>query len=168
MVLKKNKKYKLDIFQTLAAIDKRDYGYFNRLSSDEKKAFVGTVIMRWMSVVKTNNIELQKWHLLTINGFVNKAIWNPALKNHIGLIYLLLVSCGLGQKQFHEWIKGPTRKSGGKVFDFLREYYPTANNEELKYFLDINSIDNFIELAKELGYQDDEIRDLKKELKKIK
>lgn len=162
------KKHKLDIFQTLEAMDKRDYDYFNRLSDEEKKAFAGIVIMRWMSSVKTNNVELQKWHLLTTNGFVNKSIWDPALKDHTGLVYLLLASCGLGQKQFHEWIKAPTRKTGGKIFEFLRDYYPTANNEELKYFLDINSADDFIELAKELGYQNDEIRDLKKELKKVK
>ena len=50
----------------------------------------------------------------------------------------------------------------------LKEYYPTANIEELEMFFEINEIDDFIEIAEILGYQDDQIKQIKKEAKRLK
>ena len=47
----------------------------------------------------------------------------------------------------------------------LSEYYPTANEEELQMFFDMNDMEEIIQIAKMLGQQDDQIKELKKEVK---
>ena len=74
----------------------------------------------------------------------------------------------MGKKLRHQWIKGPSKKKENKVIQMLKEYYPTANNEELEMFFEINEIDDFIEIAEILGYQDDQIKQIKKEAKRLK
>lgn len=160
------KKYGLDVFRLLEALDKRDFNFYKNLSDDEKKSFAGIVAMRWMSSV-TGPKSFQEYHIIAVNEVANKHFWNSALANHPELQYLLLARAGTGQKMRHEWIKGPSNKSNTKVYEFLKRVYPTANDDEYKLFLEMNTANDLVDLAKMMGMQDDEIKDLKKELKKV-
>lgn len=165
--MSKKQDYKLDIFKVLEAIDKRDFGFYKNLSDEEKKNFAGIVAMRWLSSVSGSK-DLQEYYVLAVNETANKNFWSSGLKDHPELQYLTLARAGCGAKQRHEWIKGPTKKSSNKIYDFLKKYYPTANIEELDLFFEKNTLEDMIEIAKMLGMQDDEIKEIRKELKKIK
>lgn len=165
----KERKFKLDMFKLLAAIDKRDYTFYSNLTDEEKKGFAGIVAMRWLSSVSDKNLDMCKYHIEMVNNGANKHFWNSEITNHPELQYLTLASCGVGKTQRHEWIKGPiSAKKKNAVFNMLREYCPTANEEEINMLFDMNDIDGLVEIAKILGYQDDQIKELKKEIKGMK
>lgn len=164
----KPKKFKLDVFRLLEALDRRDFNYYKNLTEEEKKGFAGVVAMRWMTAVKNNTKESQMYHIISINDNVNKNLWSPKLADHPELTYLTLAMCGVGRKQMHEWVKGPSKRNTGKVFDFIRTLYPMASNEELELFLKMNDVEDFVELATDMGWEKPEITKLKNELKKIK
>lgn len=163
----KDKKYKLDLFRLLEAVDRRDFKFYSKLTDEEKKGFTGIVAMRWISVTSDVNKELCEYYVGAANE-ANKHFWNADIIKHPELQYLTLAIVGMNKKTRHQWIKGPAKKKQNKIIQMLKEYYPTANSEELEMFFEINNIDDFIEIAKTLGYQDDQIKEIKKEVKRLK
>lgn len=163
----KDKKYKLDLFRLLDAMDRRDFKFYSKLTDEEKKGFAGIVAMRWLSVTSDANKELCEYYIGAINE-ANKHFWNADVAKHPELQYLTIAVAGIGKKIRHQWVKGPAKKKENKIIQMLKEYYPTANNEELEMFFEMNDIDDFIEIAKTLGYQDDQIKEIKKEAKRLK
>ncbi len=164
----KERKFKLDVFKLLAALDKRDFKFYSQLSDEEKKGFTGIVAMRWLSSVSDKNRDMCEYHIQMVNDGANKHFWNSEMIKHPELQYLSLAVCGIGAKQHHQWIKGPARKKKNKVLSMLAEFCPAANIEELEMLFDINDLDGLVEIAKMMGYQDDQIKDLKKEIKVMK
>jgi len=164
---KKKKKFKIDLFELLSALDQRDFDFYTTLTNEQKKAFAGIVAMRWMSCVPDYNKELCEYHIIVVNDCANVHFWNSEMQKHPYLQYLLLAVCGLGIKQRHEWIKGllNKNKTKSKIRELIKKYYPTANNNEIDMFLSMNNQDDIINLAKQLGYQNEQIKELQIELK---
>ena len=160
--------FKLDLSSLLKALDTRNYNFYSTLTDDEKKGFAGIVAMRYLSNVSDKNRELCEYYLQIVNDAANKHFWNSEIQKHPELQYLILANCGIGTSQFHQWIKGPTKKKQNKVMLMLKEFYPTANENELQLFFDINSNEQILDIANMLGYQFDTIKEIKKELKNIR
>ena len=108
------RKFKLDVFKLLEAIDQRNFDFYVNLSNEEKKGFAGIVAMRWMSTVSDKNRDV----------------------------------C--------------------EVLSMYSEYCPTASIEELEMLFGMNDIDELIEMATLMGYQPDQIKDIKKSIKEMK
>ena len=163
------KKYKLDLFnEVLPAIDKRDFGFFSRLTEEQKKAFSAIVALRAMSGSPNINKDMCEYAIFAANE-ANKDFWNPQIARHPELQFLILASMGIGNRIAHEWIKGPTnKKNNNKVTEVLRLYYPLVNSDEMQMFIDINSIESLIEIGERLGLQKEDMTEYKKELKKVK
>lgn len=163
------KSYKLDLFnQLLPAIDKRDFGFYSRLSDEEKKGFAGVVALRAMSGCADFDRDMCEYAIQAANE-ANKDFWNSQLTKHPELQYLILASMGIGGKVRHEWIKAPTgKKVNAKITDTLRRYYPSASIDELLMFISMNDIDSLLEVGKMLGLQKDAMDDYKKEIRKVK
>ena len=164
----KVKEYKIDVFKLLAALNQRDFKFYSQLSDEEKKGFAGIVAMRWLSNVSDKNRDMCEYHIQMVNDGANKHFWNSEMQKHPKLQYLSLAVCGIGTKQRHEWIKGPAQKKQNKILTMLREFCPTASSDELEMLFDMNEFDGLIEIAIMLGYQDDQIKVLKKEIKEMK
>lgn len=166
----KDKVYKLDLFNDLLpAMDRRDFKFYSDLSDEEKKGFAAITALRVISGYSDVNQDMCEY-FIEMSNEANKHLWNPVIaKNHPELQYLTLALIGMGKKVRHEWIRSMSgKKKTNKVFDILRKYDPTANNEELQMLFDINDIDELIEIAKMIGTQDDVLKDFKKEVKKLK
>lgn len=163
------KEYKLDLFkQVLPALDKRDFSFYKNLSDEEKKGFVDIVALRYMSTTADSNKELCEYHILAANE-ANKNLWHPELSKHKELQYLAMALIGTGGVVRHEWIKGPAgKKLNNKVFNLVKKYYPTASSNEIQMFIDMNTADDLIELAEMFGTQKEELKELKKEIRKVK
>ena len=163
------KNYKLDLFnQLLPAIDKRDFGFYSRLTDEEKKGFAGVVALRAMSGCPDSDRDMCEYAIQAANE-ANKDFWNSQLTKHPELQYLILASMGIGGKIRHEWIKAPnSKKVNTKITDVLRRYYPSISNDEMQLFIDINDADSLLEIGKMLGLQKDEMNEYKKEIKKVK
>jgi len=155
------KKYKLDLFKkVLPALDRCNFNLYKNLSDEEKKGFFEILALRAMSGMPDTDRDKCEYYILATNN-ANKHLWNPALKEHKELKYLILATCGLGgDKEVHcQFIKAPTgKKRNKKVFQVLRNFYPTASMDELQLFLDMNDVDALIEIAEMLGMQKEEIK----------
>jgi hypothetical protein len=93
-----------DLFEALNAIDKKDYGYYDRLSDEQKKKFVPFMLIQFISSVKGNR-DLQGYYLMSTEFHANKYLFNENVQKNPKLQWLMLCasSPGLG-RQFHQYI----------------------------------------------------------------
>lgn len=107
--MKKNKedtieKQDFDLFAAIEAIDKKDYGYFDRLTAEQQKKFSSYMLLHYISSV-SGKAELQNYCLRSCDYYANAHMFNENVQKHNKLQWLMLcaASPGLG-KQFHPWI----------------------------------------------------------------
>lgn len=146
--------FKLDIFEVMAAIDRRDMGFYSRLSDDQKKGFAPIVALRWASSIE-NDPRMAERYIWLINE-ANVNFWE--IHQHPELQYKIMCSAGAGVRLRHGWI--PQAKSAhvrkGKLFDFLSEAYPDANGPELDLLANKFSLEEFEDYVKSFALFPDE------------
>lgn len=128
-----------NLFEALAALDKKDYGYYDRLTEEQKKKFTSFMMVKWFSTTKGNKVS-QQFHVLSANEFANKYLFNENVYKHPKLQWLMLCAAGCNNgKQFHAWIP-QIKESVGKLKDKatlkdIKEYfqgvYPNTDKETL-------------------------------------
>lgn len=148
--------YKLDIFDTLKQIDKRNITFFDNLPDEAKKGFAPIVITRWFSSGNPYQLEL------------TSVILNPMtfkLYKHPSLMYKLMVACSDGKDKRYAWIKKKGKdKSAPTAVSAISEYYVCSKSDAHKYRTRL-SLEDVVEMAEELGYDKDQIKKIKTELK---
>lgn len=133
----KFEKQDFDLFEALSALDNKDYGYYDRLTDEQKHKFNPFMLIKWFSYIK-GKTEAQQYHILAGNEFANKHLFNEVVGKHPKLQWLMLCSASpqLG-KQFRQWIPQISErvsklKDNAKLTD-IREYYnkiyPKADKE---------------------------------------
>lgn len=149
--------HKLDIFETLAAIDKRDFGFYGRLSDELQKGFAPPVVLRWASAISDGqNSPLNTW---LVNDRANVNFWEIA--DHPELQFKLLASCGMGRTQRHQWINMVGRaKKSDRVRDFLSRFWPDANDMELDIIFGQFTDDTFEDFVMSSGEAPDTIKEI--------
>ncbi len=137
-------KQDLDLFEVLAAMDKKDYGYYDRLTDEQRKKFVPFMMTHWMSAVK-GNADIQGYYLQSTEYHANKYLFNENIQKHPKLQWMMLcaASPGIG-KQFHQWIphisqnviklKAPAKAKD--IRDYYAKIYPKADKESLQEVTD--------------------------------
>lgn len=132
-------KQDFDLFEALAAIDRKDYQWFSNLSPEQQKKFVPFMMLHWVSAVK-GKAELQQYYLQSVDYHANKYFFSEAIQKRPELQWLMLcaASPGLG-KQFHQWIphlkdkmvklKEPAKVK--EVKDYYAKIYPKADKSAL-------------------------------------
>lgn len=158
---------KIPLNDVLNAIDRRDFGWYSRLSVEHKKKWSSWLFVRYVSSVKGSKSGDA---LLDTNEFVNK-YYNDLYK-HDELIWKLMCLTGTGKKQFHEWIKPPTStKKKDKISAFIAEQYPHMKSDDIELFRHLNSDDDIKRMAVDMAMDDksiDEIFGKTKRKKKTK
>ena len=140
----------------MAAIDKKDRGFYQRLTDEQKKAFSAWMMMRYASSVQGRS---SAQYLFMVNELVNKNFSD--ISKHPELQWLLLSACGSGKVEFHPYIKPPnSKKKKDKISEFVYSVYPDLKRDELELFLSLNSKEDLKELAKNNGYDDKTIADI--------
>lgn len=100
----KFEKQDFDLFKALEALDKKDYGYYDRLTEEQQKKFAPFMMTHWMSQIKSSS-ELASYYVMSVNHYANEHLFNENVMKHPKLQWLMLCasSPGLG-KQFHQWV----------------------------------------------------------------
>jgi hypothetical protein len=119
----KFEKIDFDLFEALSAIDRKDYGYYDRLTEEQKKKFVPFMMTYWTSVVKSD-IGMQQYYLLATNEFANVHLFNENVQKHPKLQWLMLCRVGMGKKQFHQWLP--------QIKDRVSKLKDKAKREDIK------------------------------------
>jgi hypothetical protein len=89
-----------NLFEALEAIDRKDYGYYDRLTEEQKKKFAPFMAIKWVSYVTGRN----QHHYTLFANEINKNFLNEKIYNHPKLQWQLLCVAGIGMKQFRKWI----------------------------------------------------------------
>lgn len=152
---------KLSIKSEMAAFDRKNRGFYDSLTDEEKKKFSPFLMIRYGATV-AGNADLQAYYLMSCNENLNKHFFDISASQHKKLQWLLAttVSPGMGN-QFHQWIKLGKKPTDNKSVKFLRELHPHLKEDDLKLMSDLNDKDELKAYAKGLGWAD---KDIKKEL----
>jgi hypothetical protein len=150
------KKPQIPLKDIMAAIDKKDRGFYNRLNDEQKKAFSAWMMMRYCSSVQGRDAAN---YIFMTNELVNYQFME--VSKHPELQWLLLSACGVGKIQFHPYLKPPNaRKKKSKVFDFVYDLFPHMKHEDINNFIELNNKEELKQLAESHGYDDKTIKDI--------
>lgn len=152
------KQRKLDIFQLLNGLSKKDVEAYHRLSDEEKKEVLPLIVMRWMSGTPDAR------QVIFLNELVNPFVF-PFYK-HKDLLIDLLAICGPGSSKRYVWNKALSKKKANhtKATECIKQYFG-YNTVDANDAVEILSADTILDYAQQLGWQADDISKLKKELK---
>jgi hypothetical protein len=143
--------------EVLPAADRRDFGFFTRLSDDQKKGFSAPVILRAASIIGDGPQAARQIEKVNERANLNF----HALYKHPDLQYRLIASCGTGRQQFHPWIAGAkSGKKTDKVTLFLARFHPTANDFELDILLSKFTDETFRQFVRSSGITDAEEKEV--------
>ena len=150
---------KVDMFkEILPAIGKKDRSFYNNLPVESKKSSTMNfwMIHRWA----TCPIKNKEHYILFVNELCNRNY--SEISTHPELQWLLLSAIGLGnEKYFRQWVGVPnSRIKESKLDKFLLAVYPTISDDELNLLKEMNTEDDLQTLAKEMGYNDQQISDI--------
>lgn len=129
-----------DLFEALTALDKKDYGYYSRLTEEQKRKFVPFMLVQWLSAVKGNS-ELQQYYLSSTDYHANKYLFNENVQKHPELVWMMLCAASPGMgKQFHQWIPNISQsvsklKTSPKlkdISDYYAKVYPNISKSDIK------------------------------------
>lgn len=140
----------------MAALDKKDRGFYSRLTDEQKKAFVPWMMMRYASSAQGRNAA---HYLFMVNELVNKNFSD--VSKHPELQWLLMTAAGSGKVEFHPYIKPPnSKKKKDKISEFVYAIRPGIKRDELELLLQLNTKDDLKKLAEAHGYSDKDIADI--------
>jgi hypothetical protein len=131
-----------NLFEAIAALDKKDYGYYDRLTVEQQRKFVPFMLIKWLSYVKGSG-DIAGYYVMSTEYNANKYFFNESVSKHPKLQWYMLcaASPGLG-KQYHQWLpqikervsllKEPAVLKDTK--EYFTKMYPKANSEDILEF----------------------------------
>jgi len=141
---------KLSIQNEMTQFDRKNRGFYDELTDEERKKFSNYLMIRWGSSVQ-GSPELQEFYLISCNERLNKNFF--AINRHPKLQWLCAtaVSPGMGTHR-HQWI-APKKKEGSTstVRKQLSELFPTLKQDELDVMATITTKKELDHYLKELG-----------------
>jgi hypothetical protein len=148
---------KLDIFDEMRNADLKNLRFLEEQTPELQKTFSPLVAMRWFSAVPDNS-PMRDYSLILTNEILNLNFWS--LKDHPELQWKLMAACGSGKVLRHQWIPMSKRKQISKVQQFMLQWYPSANNDELNLLTQSMTRDDFENFVKSTGATDSELEDI--------
>lgn len=151
---------KLSVKSETAALDRKDVGFYDSLSDEEKKKFSPYLMMRYSASVDGNS-DMQAWYLMATNERVNKNFFDISTTQHKKLQWLLCttVSPGLGLQR-HYWLGSKKSDTNTKSIKFLTQLYPNLKSNDIELLAEINTKEDLKELAKQHGWTPDQIKNI--------
>jgi len=140
---------KLPLNTVLAAIDKKDYDFYNRLTPEHQKQLAPFLLNRYMSIVNANK-DLQEYFLMATNQRVNTQYFE--LAKHPKLVWQLLCTVSPGKQflpnkafennyknPFHQWVghKKKDKNTKDKNRKYIEQLHPQAKSDELNMLVNM-------------------------------
>ncbi len=141
---------KLSIANEMAQFDRKNRGFYDSLTDEEKKKFSNFLMIRYGSAVQGNTME-QAVYLLSCNENLNKDFF--AINRHPKLQWLCAttVSPGWGTKR-HQWIAPKKKEAGASgLKKQLAELFPNMKQDEIELLSAITTKKELDAYLKELG-----------------
>jgi hypothetical protein len=152
--------YKLDIFDLLSKLNSpRSGDIYGNLSAEERKGFAPIVTLRWMS--GTTDAR----QILLLNEFVNPYVFSLG-KHHELLMRLFQVAASKTPKRYY-WLAVKAKKKNTLTQKIVADYYDLSDRE-VSALCQLPDKDQLLKMAEELGWDKEQMSQLKKEIKDVK
>lgn len=152
------------IKEEMAALDRRNFAWYDDLSEEDQKSLSMWVLMRYASSTSSNVSEINEHYLTMVNELVN--VHFNDMRHHPDLQWRLMQCAGIGTTQFHNWIKPMKKKkdtsNNSKLFTFYESKFPHLNDEEIEMMIGLHSEEELTEFLCEHGLSAKEIKVLLK------
>lgn len=121
---------KLNIGNEMRQLDRKNRGFYDELTPEEKKKFSTYLMIRWGSAVEGSR-ELQEFYVIATNERFNKHFFDVAKHPKLQWLMATTVSPDLGAHR-HTWI-APKKKEAGLSAKrkALTAMYPTYKDDEI-------------------------------------
>jgi len=134
-----------NLFDALNAIDRKDYGYFDRLTEEQQAKFSSYMLTKWLSYVSGSD-QLQQYYVLATNEFVNKHLFNDNVMKHPKLLWYMMCAAGSGKSGVRrQWMPQIKEKiaflkeaaSNKEIKEYFSKIYPNADQSTIKELTDL-------------------------------
>ena len=141
----KFEKIEFDLFDAIAAIDRKDYSYYDRLTPEQQKKFVPFMMLHWVSAIKGDS-DLQGYYLRSVDYYANKYMFNESVQKNPKLQWLMLCAASPGRgKQFHQWIphmkervaKLKEKPKAKEIKEYFKKIYPKSSDSDLNLVTEV-------------------------------
>jgi hypothetical protein len=142
---------KLSINNEMAQFDRKNRGFYDELTDEEKKKFSNFLMIRYGSSVQ-GSTDLQEFYLIATNERLNKNFF--AINRHPKLQWLTAttVSPGMGTQR-HQWIAPRKKEPGvGTIRKQLADMYPHFKDNELDLLAKITNKKDIDDYLKSSGH----------------
>lgn len=121
---------KLNIRYEMAQLDRKNRGFYDELTDEERKKFSLFLMIRWSSAVRAS-ADLEEYYVRSANHFLNRHFF--AINRHPRLQWLAATAVSPGSgTQDHIWIRPPQREKGGSQRRrALLELYPNMKQSDI-------------------------------------
>ena len=153
---------KLDIFAVLSYLDENNLGVYEALREDSEmlKEFernVSWMLPQWMTGATSDSVHAEL--IDNFNEICNDGWFE--LYGHPELQAKLLACCGVGRTR-HKYYKPKTSPNLSKMTELLKGKYVDIREGEVLMWVRHATETDMVSLAESLGYQKQEVKDLKK------
>jgi len=143
---------KLHISNEMSEFDRKNRGFYDSLTNEERKKFSNFLMIRWGSAVQ-GNAELESYYLQSCNHYLNKKFFDINRHPKLQWLCATAVSPGLGNQR-HTWI-APRKKEPGSnsIRKQLSELYPQLKDDEIDLMARLNTKKDIDLYLKQLGQE---------------
>ena len=148
---------KLNINNEMAQLDRKNRGFYDELTDEERKKFSLYLMLRWSSAVQAAG-NIQSYYVMSCNENLNKNYFNISKHPKLQWLCATAVSPGMG-KQNHYWQAAKKKEgSNNKAIKFLTEQFPELKDDEIKLLAELNDKSDLTDMARKLGWDDKRIK----------
>ena len=150
---------KLDLFEVLRNISTKNRDYYSSLKEEQRKEFSPYLTQRWLSGTPSAR------QVFFLNEVVNPYVFS--LQKYPELLIYLMMICTSGKYQKYKWMPFSKKKTSSTptLVRLIKDYFGYSSAEAMDA-LPLLEDNVLLEYAAELGYQKDDVKNIKKELKK--
>lgn len=149
---------KLNINNEMAQLDRKNIHFYDELTPEERKKFSTYLMLRWSSQVQADS-NIQAYYVMSCNQNLNKNFFDIAKHPKLQWMCATAVSPGIGTFK-HQWIANKKKNSGyeNKHLKFIAALYPHLKRDEVELMAKVNTKQDLIKKAQELGWDDKRIK----------
>jgi hypothetical protein len=141
---------KLHIKNEMKQLDRKNRGFYDELTDEERKKFSLYLMIRWSSQVDAG-AEVQEYYVQSCNHYLNRHFF--AINRHPRLQWLAATAVSPGIGSFdHHYIKPKKKETGdNEVKKTLMELYPTMKMSDIESIAAMTDKKTLKEYLAELG-----------------
>ena len=141
---------KLNIANEMRQLDRKNRGFYDELTPEEKKKFSTYLMIRWGSSVEGAQ-ELQEYYVQSCNHYLNKKFFEISRHPKLQWLCATAVSPDMGTPR-HTWIAPKKKEAGASARrKQLQQMYPAYKDDEIDVMMQIVTDKEIKQYFRDLG-----------------